>query len=235
MSTGKQREMCNAGFEKERDTLKKLCLPNNGDHLSRCGNMPGSTGHLHSAFGRPAHRYADWSRQLQVGKRNTTRVQRWNTWTAGRMYRLDLNCTPFVAWSRWRCDAGWRWGRSRKIRLIRWEAWYPVRNGKKSNPQVDHLHNKEIHTFDFVEKPVNGWFEASHIQAWRFLDCTLYVTLEPCFMCGGAIILAWTPRVVYGATDPKAGCAGTRMNLLDEPRFNPQVELHTVVLQIEYN
>src|SRR5690606_16019307 len=67
--------------------------------------------------------------------------------------------------------------------------------------------------------------EASEtLQAWRLLHCTLYVTLEPCPMCAGAIVQARIPRVVFGAPDPKAGCAGTLMNLLQESRFNHQVE-----------
>ena len=58
------------------------------------------------------------------------------------------------------------------------------------------------------------------LEAWRLAECTLYVTLEPCPMCAGAIVQSRIPTVVYGASDPKAGCAGTLMNLLDEPRFN---------------
>src|SRR5690625_958282 len=54
------------------------------------------------------------------------------------------------------------------------------------------------------------------VGSWRLEDCTLYVTLEPCPMCAGAIIQSRIKRVVFGATDPKAGCAGTLMNLLNE-------------------
>lgn len=71
------------------------------------------------------------------------------------------------------------------------------------------------------------------IGSWRLEDCTLYVTLEPCPMCAGAIVQSRIKRVVYGAADPKAGCAGTLMNLLNEPRFNHQVELTSGVLQTE--
>ncbi|RBW67329.1 tRNA adenosine(34) deaminase TadA [Bacillus taeanensis] len=60
---------------------------------------------------------------------------------------------------------------------------------------------------------------------WRLTDCTLYVTLEPCAMCSGAIVLSRIDRVVYGASDPKGGCAGTLMNLLEEERFNHQAEV----------
>lgn len=63
------------------------------------------------------------------------------------------------------------------------------------------------------------------IGSWRLEDCTLYVTLEPCPMCAGAIVQSRIKRVVFGANDPKAGCAGTLMNLLNEPRFNHQAEV----------
>ena len=60
---------------------------------------------------------------------------------------------------------------------------------------------------------------------WRLSDAVLYVTLEPCAMCAGAIVLARVPRVVYAATDPKAGAAGSVLDVLAEPRLNhrPQV------------
>lgn len=74
---------------------------------------------------------------------------------------------------------------------------------------------------------------SEHLQAWRLLDCTLYVTLEPCPMCAGAIVQARVPTVVFGAPDPKAGCAGTLMNLLQEDRFNHRVELVEEVLREE--
>ena len=62
--------------------------------------------------------------------------------------------------------------------------------------------------------------------SWRVLDTVLYVTLEPCAMCAGAIVLARVPRVVFGATDPKAGAAGSVLDVLAEPRLNhrPQVQ-----------
>jgi tRNA(adenine34) deaminase len=71
------------------------------------------------------------------------------------------------------------------------------------------------------------------LGAWRLLDCTLYVTLEPCPMCAGAIVQSRVPTVVYAAPDPKAGCAGTLMNLLQEDRFNHSVELVQDVLRDE--
>jgi tRNA(adenine34) deaminase len=66
---------------------------------------------------------------------------------------------------------------------------------------------------------------ASKLGSWRVLDSVLYVTLEPCAMCAGAIVLARVPRVVYAATDPKAGAAGSIMNLLDHPRLNHRPEV----------
>ncbi len=71
------------------------------------------------------------------------------------------------------------------------------------------------------------------LGTWRLSGCTLYVTLEPCPMCSGAIVLSRIDRVVYGASDPKGGCAGTLMNLLDEPRFNHQAVVTSSVLEEE--
>ena len=71
------------------------------------------------------------------------------------------------------------------------------------------------------------------VGTWRLENATLYVTLEPCPMCSGAIILSRVKRVVYGATDPKAGCAGTFMNLLTDERFNHQCEVSAGVLEEE--
>ena len=61
---------------------------------------------------------------------------------------------------------------------------------------------------------------ARHLDSWRLLDTVLYVTLEPCAMCAGAIVLGRIPRVVYGAVDPKAGAAGSVLDVLAEPRLN---------------
>jgi tRNA(adenine34) deaminase len=68
---------------------------------------------------------------------------------------------------------------------------------------------------------------------WRLLDCTLYVTLEPCTQCAGGIVLARIPRVVFGAWDPKAGMAGSLGNLVQHPRLNHRVELVPGVLEAE--
>lgn len=73
--------------------------------------------------------------------------------------------------------------------------------------------------------------EASRaLGSWRLLDCTLYVTLEPCAMCAGATVLARVPRVVFGATDPKAGAAGSVLEVLSEPRLNHRPEVLSGVL-----
>jgi tRNA(adenine34) deaminase len=61
---------------------------------------------------------------------------------------------------------------------------------------------------------------AGHLDSWRLLDTVLYVTLEPCAMCAGAIVLARVPRVVFAADDPKAGAAGSVLDVLAEPRLN---------------
>jgi tRNA(adenine34) deaminase len=67
---------------------------------------------------------------------------------------------------------------------------------------------------------------ARALGSWRVLDSVLYVTLEPCAMCAGAIVLARVPRVVFGTTDPKAGAGGSVLDVLAEPRLNhrPQVQ-----------
>ena len=68
---------------------------------------------------------------------------------------------------------------------------------------------------------------------WRLEDCTLYVTLEPCQMCAGAIVQARMGRVVIGSMNPKAGCAGSILNLLELEQFNHQVQVERGVLQEE--
>ncbi|MED1420588.1 tRNA adenosine(34) deaminase TadA [Bacillus smithii] len=72
-----------------------------------------------------------------------------------------------------------------------------------------------------------------NVGSWRLEGATLYVTLEPCAMCSGAIVLSRIERVVYGAKDPKGGCAGTLMNLLTEDRFNHQCDVTAGVLEQE--
>ncbi len=68
------------------------------------------------------------------------------------------------------------------------------------------------------------------IGDWRLEECTMYVTLEPCPMCAGAIVQARIPRVVIGCMNPKAGCAGSVLDMLHEPGFNHQVSVDTGIL-----
>lgn len=74
---------------------------------------------------------------------------------------------------------------------------------------------------------------AGKLGSWRLLETTLYVTLEPCIMCMGAIILARIPTVVFGCYDPKGGAAGSLYDLSDDPRLNHRVELVSRVLEGE--
>ena len=71
------------------------------------------------------------------------------------------------------------------------------------------------------------------IGDWRLEECTLYVTLEPCQMCAGAIVQVRIPKVVMACMNPKAGCAGSILNILDMPQFNHQVEAVRGVLEEE--
>ena len=71
------------------------------------------------------------------------------------------------------------------------------------------------------------------IGDWRLEDCTLYVTLEPCQMCSGAIIQARIERVVMGCRNPKAGCGGSVLNILQEPAFNHQAQITEGILEEE--
>ena len=71
------------------------------------------------------------------------------------------------------------------------------------------------------------------IGDWRLEECTLYVTLEPCQMCAGAIVQARIPEVVMGCMNPKAGCAGSVLNILEMPQFNHQVTVNRGILEEE--
>ena len=74
---------------------------------------------------------------------------------------------------------------------------------------------------------------ARKLASWRLIDCTLYVTLEPCTMCMGAIILSRIPTVVFGCYDPKGGAAGSLFNLSDNSRLNHSVNLLPRILESE--
>lgn len=71
---------------------------------------------------------------------------------------------------------------------------------------------------------------AAAIESWRLEECTLYVTLEPCPMCAGAIVQSRIPRVVYGAADPKAGAVDSLFRLLDDPRLNHRARVTAGVM-----
>jgi tRNA(adenine34) deaminase len=72
---------------------------------------------------------------------------------------------------------------------------------------------------------------ASRLQGWRLEGCTMYVTLEPCAMCAGALVNSRVERLVYGAADPKAGYCGTLGNLVQDPRLNHRLEVTAGVLE----
>jgi len=74
---------------------------------------------------------------------------------------------------------------------------------------------------------------AAAIGGWRLTGCTMYVTLEPCAMCAGALVNSRVERLVYGAPDPKAGYCGTLGNLVQDPRLNHRLEVTVGVLEGE--
>lgn len=74
---------------------------------------------------------------------------------------------------------------------------------------------------------------AESLGSWRLLDCTMYVTLEPCPMCAGAIVMARIPMVIYGTTDPKGGACHTLYQITDDPRLNHRATVLGGVLQPE--
>ena len=74
---------------------------------------------------------------------------------------------------------------------------------------------------------------ARALASWRLLDCVLYVTLEPCAMCAGAIVLARIARVIFGASDPKAGAAGSVLDVLAQPRLNHRPDVSGGLLGAE--
>lgn len=99
-----------------------------------------------------------------------------------------------------------------------------ARGYNKRNQQKTTLGHAEISAIQKASKKLGDW---------RLEGCTMYVTLEPCPMCAGAIVQARIPYVVVGAMNPKAGCAGSILNLLQMERFNHQSELVTGVLEEE--
>ncbi len=96
---------------------------------------------------------------------------------------------------------------------------YNKRNAKKTT-----LAHAELLAIEKASKKIDDW---------RLEECTMYITLEPCQMCAGAIVQARIPRVVVGAMNKKAGCAGSIINLFQIPAFNHQVEFEKGVLEEE--
>lgn len=74
---------------------------------------------------------------------------------------------------------------------------------------------------------------AAHLKNERLLDCTMYVTIEPCTMCAGAMVLGRIKRLVYGASDPKTGACGSVINIADNNRLNYRIEINKGVLEEE--
>lgn len=99
-----------------------------------------------------------------------------------------------------------------------------ARGYNRRNTDHSTLSHAEIRAIRKASKVLNDW---------RLEDCTLYVTLEPCQMCAGAIVQARIPRVVMGCMNPKAGCGGSVLNILQMKEFNHQVEVRRGVLEKE--
>lgn len=99
-----------------------------------------------------------------------------------------------------------------------------ARGYNKRNKNKTTLAHAELLTIAKASKVVGDW---------RLDDCTMYVTLEPCQMCAGAIVQARIPRVVIGTMNAKAGCAGSILNLLEMKEFNHQVQVERGVLEEE--
>ena len=99
-----------------------------------------------------------------------------------------------------------------------------ARGYNKRNTKKNTLAHAEILAINKASKVLGDW---------RLEDCTMYITLEPCQMCAGAIVQARVKRVVIGSMNPKAGCGGSILNLLEMEQFNHQVEVERGVLEEE--
>ena len=106
--------------------------------------------------------------------------------------------------------------------VIVYEGKVIARGYNRRNTDKNTLSHAELNAIRKASKKLGDW---------RLEGCTLYVTLEPCQMCAGAIVQARIPKVVIGAMNPKAGCAGSILDLLQEKRFNHQVDKVIGVLQ----
>ena len=105
--------------------------------------------------------------------------------------------------------------------VIVYEGKIIGRGYNRRNTDKDPLAHAEIKAIKKASKKMGDW---------RLEGCTMYITLEPCPMCAGAIVQARIPKVRIGSMNPKAGCAGSVMNLLDEKGFNHQVETEIGIL-----
>ena len=108
--------------------------------------------------------------------------------------------------------------------VIVYEGKVVGRGYNRRNTDKNTLAHAEITAINKASKKIGDW---------RLEGCTLYVTLEPCQMCAGAIVQARIDEVVMGSMNPKAGCGGSILNILEMPEFNHQAELTTGVLQEE--
>ena len=108
--------------------------------------------------------------------------------------------------------------------VIVYEGKVIARGYNRRNTDKNTLSHAELNAIRKASKKLGDW---------RLEGCTMYVTLEPCQMCSGAIVQSRMTRVVVGCMNPKAGCAGSILNLLDMPEFNHQVELTTGVMEEE--
>ena len=105
--------------------------------------------------------------------------------------------------------------------VIVYEDKIIARGYNKRNSKKNTLFHAEIEAINKASKKLGDW---------RLEDCTMYITLEPCPMCAGAIVQARMKKVIIGAMNPKAGCAGSIINILQMSEFNHQVELQTGIL-----
>lgn len=106
-----------------------------------------------------------------------------------------------------------------------------VKNGKI----ISRAHNLKETKFDTTKHAeILAIQKASRkLKSWRLLDCEMYVTLEPCSMCAGAIIQSRIKKIYIGAKDPKTGAVGSVLNLLEDYEFNHKVEVETGILEKE--
>lgn len=98
----------------------------------------------------------------------------------------------------------------------------------RGHNQVEHLHDPTAHAEMIAISAA-----ANYLQSWRLENCSMYVTLEPCSMCAGAIVLSRIKRLYYGADDPKTGSCGSLRNIVQDERLNHQVILESGILARE--